>query len=422
MAKINVPVNTPVQPGSTNSNYSGEIAKINELISKTDRSNSGQIQWQSPTSGQSYDTSTYSSNTNIYNKGETGLYNLLLYLYGGTDGWILTASDYNTIKETVDSNNTTITNIMGGSSSVEVANKLGTTTVGSSTIPIYLAGGVPTACSSVGSSTNASYASHIGTSSSHPGIGSATQPVYVDSTGAVQPATAYASATVGNANKLTTARSLTAKLDSTTAASFDGSAAANIGVSGILPVANGGTGSASVAANKVFAGGASGTAAPSFRALVEADIPSLSASKIGSGTLSVSRGGTGASTLTSNGVVLGNGTSAVKVKASSSGAFYSTGSNAEPVFGTLPVAQGGTGQTSLSNVTVGSASTATSAGKWTTARTLSLTGAITGSGSWDGSGNLSIATTATNAILSGTTEPTSSTGKNGDIYIYYTTS
>lgn len=43
----------------------------------------------------------------------------------------------------------------------------------------------------------------------------------------------------------------------------------------------------------------------------------------------------------------------------------------------------------------GNASTASSAAKWTTARTLSLTGAVTGSASIDGSGNVSISTTAT---------------------------
>lgn len=49
-------------------------------------------------------------------------------------------------------------------------------------------------------------------------------------------------------------------------------------------------------ANTIFAGPESGTtaAAPAFRALVAADIPSLSASKITSGTLAVAQGGTGA--------------------------------------------------------------------------------------------------------------------------------
>lgn len=64
-------------------------------------------------------------------------------------------------------------------------------------------------------------------------------------------------------------------------------------------------------ANTVFAGPSSGgAAAPSFRALVAADIPNLDAAKITTGTLAVSRGGTGlaapgaiGNVLTSNGTI-----------------------------------------------------------------------------------------------------------------------
>ena len=68
-------------------------------------------------------------------------------------------------------------------------------------------------------------------------------------------------------------------------------------------------------ANTVWAGPTSGAeSVPTFRALVSDDIPNLSASKITSGTLSVSRGGTGATTLT--GILVGNGTSAFTALAS----------------------------------------------------------------------------------------------------------
>ena len=50
-----------------------------------------------------------------------------------------------------------------------------------------------------------------------------------------------------SATKLYTSRSLTVDLESTTSASFDGSADASIGVTGELPIANGGTGSSTEA-------------------------------------------------------------------------------------------------------------------------------------------------------------------------------
>lgn len=70
-----------------------------------------------------------------------------------------------------------------------------------------------------------------------------------------------------------------------------------------------------------------------------------SADNITSGTLGVARGGTGKATHTSNAVLTGNGTSAVKNVATASGAFYATSANGAAKFGTLPVAQGGTGAT-----------------------------------------------------------------------------
>lgn len=66
------------------------------------------------------------------------------------------------------------------------------------------------------------------------------------------------------------------------------------------------------------------------------------------GVISASKGGTGKTTHTSNAVLTGNGTSAVKNVATASGAFYATATNGAAKFGTLPVAQGGTGSTSAS--------------------------------------------------------------------------
>lgn len=63
------------------------------------------------------------------------------------------------------------------------------------------------------------------------------------------------------------------------------------------------------AANLVLAGPASGSAAaPAFRALAEADIPNINASKITEGILSVARGGTGLNSLAVGRYLRGNGT------------------------------------------------------------------------------------------------------------------
>jgi hypothetical protein len=90
---------------------------------------------------------------------------------------------------------------------------------------------------------------------------------------------------------------------------------------------------ATQSANLVFAGPSTGAAiAPTFRSLVAADIPNLDASKITTGILPVAQGGTGASTLTAHGVVVGNGTSAVNVTTSGTAGqiLESGGSGADP--------------------------------------------------------------------------------------------
>jgi hypothetical protein len=73
-----------------------------------------------------------------------------------------------------------------------------------------------------------------------------------------------------------------------------------------------------------------------------------STASITTGTLGVARGGTGKATHTSNAILTGNGTSAVKNVATANGAFYATSTNGAAQFGTLPIAQGGTGATSAS--------------------------------------------------------------------------
>lgn len=66
-----------------------------------------------------------------------------------------------------------------------------------------------------------------------------------------------------------------------------------------------------------------------------------------SGTLAVNHGGTGVTSNTVNSVLVGGTTTtgAIQNVAAASGALYSTGANVKPTFGTLPIAQGGTGKT-----------------------------------------------------------------------------
>lgn len=81
--------------------------------------------------------------------------------------------------------------------------------------------------------------------------------------------------------------------------------------SGTLAVARGGTGAATGTKNYVFATPNGSNGAPSFRALVAADIPSLAASKITSGTLAIERGGTGATTAADARTALGAASTSV---------------------------------------------------------------------------------------------------------------
>jgi len=57
----------------------------------------------------------------------------------------------------------------------------------------------------------------------------------------------------------------------------------------------------------------------------------------------VAQGGTDRTTLTSNAILTGNGTSAINMITTANGALYATAANGAALFGTLPVAQGGTG-------------------------------------------------------------------------------
>ena len=144
----------------------------------------------------------------------------------------------------------------------------------------------------------------------------------------------------------------------------------------VLPVANGGTGSAIAFPLSVTLGGTGratlttngiiyglGTSAVGMTAQGTAGIPLIGAgaSAPAFGTAVVGGGGTGATTLTSNGVLIGNGTSAITATAEGASGIPLIGvTGADPVFGTATVPGGGTGATSLTDhgVLVGSGAAA----------------------------------------------------------------
>jgi hypothetical protein len=107
--------------------------------------------------------------------------------------------------------------------------------------------------------------------------------------------------------------------------------------------------------------------------VTDAKIVGVSGSKV-TGTVAVANGGTGASTLTANNVLLGNGTSALQVVApgasgnvlTSNGTTWSSSAPqnlANTISGVVPVANGGTG---LSSLTAGGAVYASSSSALTT--------------------------------------------------------
>jgi hypothetical protein len=122
--------------------------------------------------------------------------------------------------------------------------------------------------------------------------------------------------------------------------------------------------------NTVFAGPASGVnAAPTFRVLDALDIPNLDAGKITSGTLSIARGGTNTTaTPTAGAVVYGTGTAYAFSTVGTAGQVLSSNGSGAPTFrslsasdissGTLSVSQGGTGATTVSGILVGNGTNA----------------------------------------------------------------
>ena len=141
-------------------------------------------------------------------------------------------------------------------------------------------------------------------------------------------ATINASTYTGNsatATKLKTARTITANLASSTAGSFDGSANITVGVTGTLPIANGGTGLTS--APSMLVNLASTTATSPLQASPRPGV---------TGTLPIANGGTGQTTAAGvrNALGLGNTTGAVPIANGGTGA--TTAAAARTALGCAP--------------------------------------------------------------------------------------
>lgn len=113
-----------------------------------------------------------------------------------------------------------------------------------------------------------------------------------------------------------------------------------------VSVSDGGTGQSSFTSNAVITGNGTNSLKPVPTAKGAAYATATNGS-LTFGILGVDLGGTGASTFTSNALLTGNGTSAIKPVATAAGAVYADSANGSITFGTLPVNRGGTGQTTL---------------------------------------------------------------------------
>ncbi len=124
--------------------------------------------------------------------------------------------------------------------------------------------------------------------------------------------------------------------------------------SGTIPVSRGGTGFVTSSYRNAVVVGSNSIATGSLRTVRTASGAFYAAGTDNSpqfGTLPVLYGGTGRTWNTINSVIIGNDSDTDGVLQNvetANGAFYSTGAGVKPTFGPLPIAQGGTGSTSAS--------------------------------------------------------------------------
>ncbi len=138
------------------------------------------------------------------------------------------------------------------------------------------------------------------------------------------------------ADRLGTARNIRVNLSSTSAASFDGSADVNPGVTGTLPVSSGGTGATSAAAARSNLGAASASHTHYASDITSGTLP---ASRLP--TIPISGGGTGATSASAARSNLG----AASVSHTHSASDLTSGTLSASRLPTISVSKGGTGAT-----------------------------------------------------------------------------
>jgi len=165
-------------------------------------------------------------------------------------------------------------------------------------------------------------------------------------TGTVSAAPAWGALVSGDipnnaANTSGTAANITATSNSTlttlTALSLPASQ-----LSGQVAIANGGTGAATTSQNFVFAGPTSGSGAPSFRLLVAGDIPTISLTSGVSGILPLANGGSNANLTASAGSIVYSTASAMAMSSvGTSGQALLSGGTGAPTWGNVSTAPTG---------------------------------------------------------------------------------
>jgi hypothetical protein len=211
--------------------------------------------------------------------------------------------------------------------------------------------------------------------------------------------------TTGSAATLTTARTIQTDLASTSSASFNGSANITPGVTGTLPVGNGGTGQTTYTNGQLLIGNTTGNT------LTKATLTAGTGISITNGTGSISIASTNNGTVTS--VAVSGGTTGL----TTSGGPITT-SGTITLAGTLAVANGGTGQTTYTN---GQLLIGNTTGNTLTKATLT---AGTGISITNGTGSITIAATGSAPTTTQVLDATAgaSSGAVGTYAFLYTTS